>query len=197
MSRTLNLYRLIILLVPVLLVTWFYISSRALLNSISFYGILLSYVFYLNVSFLKISSETVLESSESKEEVMNLFESDDNPIFALFEPYEEKVRGRTVISYSGKDVVFEEHGDTIKFTQRHEVDSSYEVEVEDKEKGSKITVTNSAEPYSINKLIAQVLRSRYVFNAIQQQDYDVVSGHESLSISDPRKWELDLKPFSI
>jgi len=198
MFRTLNLYRLAVLGAPIALLSWYYLSSTASVNSISFYSIMVCYLFYLNPSFLEISSETILESDKPKEIVKKRFKSSENPIFALFEPQEEMIRGRTVIKYSGKNIVFEEEAeDRIKFSQEHDITSSYKVSFEETEEGTRIKVSNLASSYSLNKLAAQVLKSRYVFSAIQKQDYDFVSGHENLSVVHPKDWELDFTPLDF
>ena len=193
----LGVYKLFVILVPVAVFGVMLASSRAVFDLPAAIGTAFLYLIFLSVAFLRVSSVTVLETEKDTEKVIEEFESDKNPIYALFQPKELKIAGRKVIAYSGKEITFEENDKTLKFSQRGEISSSYEVRVEEAEEGSRIEIENSAEPYTPNKMLVQVIRSRYVFAAIESSGYNITSGHEKLRISHPQNWEIDFRPLEF
>lgn len=195
--RILAAYKVVVIMAPLIVFGLFLSSSSYVVDLPVAVGTAFIYLIFLSVASLKVSSVTVLETDKSPEEVRNEFESDQNPIYALFQAEEMDIAGRKVIAYSGKEITFDEKGDTIKFSQRGEVSSSYEVEIEEMEDGTRVEIDNSSEPYTPNKMLVQVIRSRYVFAAIESQGYNIVSGHESLTVSNLRKWEIDYRPLEF
>ena len=195
----LGVYKVALILTPFLIFGALIFSSSYVVDLPIAVGIAFVYLLFLSIAFLRVSSVTVLHTEKTPDEVREEFESDQNPIYALFQPEELTVAGRKVIAYSGKEITFDEQGDTIKFSQRGQVSSSYEVEIHEleDEEGTRIEIDNSSEPYTPNKMLVQVIRSRYVFAAIQSRGYDIVSGHENLRISSLKKWEIDYRPLQF
>lgn len=190
-------YKAAVIIVPLVIFVALFLTSDNLLSLPTVLGIASSYAAFLSAAFLKVSSETVLETEKSLKEVREEFESEKNPIYVLFQPREMKIRGRKFVQYGAKKISYNEKGDTIRFSQEGEVSSSYEVSLEKIENGTKVVIDNSSEPYTANKMLVQVIRSRYVFSAIQSKGYNIVSGHESLGILRPSKWELDREPLEF